>query len=178
MKRKVFQLAFIGVATAIICVLSPLSIPIGVVPVAFANLAIYMILYVLGMKKGTVSVLIYLLIGLIGVPVFSNFTGGPGKLLGPTGGYLIGYIFMALLSGYIIDRDYERRWMCFSGMVLGMVVLYAFGTAWLSYQADLSFRAALTAGVLPFVPFDLVKISVAALIGSQIRKRFIQAGLF
>ncbi|HBN82549.1 MAG TPA: biotin transporter BioY [Clostridiales bacterium] len=177
-KQKVFQLVIIGVAAAIICVLGPLSIPIGVVPVAFANLAIYIVLYVLGMKKGTVSVLIYLLVGLIGVPVFSNFSGGPGKLLGPTGGYLIGYIFMALISGYIIDRFFENQVLCFLGMVLGTSVLYVFGTAWLTYQADMSAGAALAAGVIPFIPGDLAKILIATIVGSQIRKRLIRANLF
>jgi biotin transport system substrate-specific component len=59
---------------------------------------------VLGMKKGTIAVLLYLLIGLAGVPVFSGFTAGPAKLFGPTGGYLIGFILMALISGYFIDK--------------------------------------------------------------------------
>lgn len=177
-RQKVFQLAIIGIAAAIICILGPLSIPIGVVPVAFANLAIYIVLYALGMKKGTVSVLIYLLIGLIGIPVFSNFSGGLGKLLGPTGGYLIGYIFMALISGYIIDRFFENKVMCFLGMVLGTAFLYAFGTAWLAHQANLSFSAALAAGVIPFIPGDLAKILIASIIGSQVRKQLIRAGLF
>ena len=97
-KPGIYQMAIIGVMTAIICILGPLSIPIGLVPVSLTNLAILFALYVLGMKKGTLSCILYLLIGLIGLPVFSGFSSGPGKLLGPTGGYLIGFIFMALIS--------------------------------------------------------------------------------
>ena len=77
--------------TAVICVLAPFSLPIGPVPISLTNLAIYFVLYMLGVKRGTISYLVYLLIGLVGVPVFSGFTSGPGKLFGPTGGYLIGY---------------------------------------------------------------------------------------
>ena len=77
---SVRQMAVIGVMTAVTCILAPFSIPIGPVPISMTNLAIYFSLYVLGMKKGTISYLVYLLIGLIGVPVFSGFTSGPEKL--------------------------------------------------------------------------------------------------
>ncbi|HWT26720.1 MAG TPA: biotin transporter BioY [Mobilitalea sp.] len=177
-KSNVYQLAIIGVMAAVICILGPLSIPIGVVPISFTNLAIYIAIYVLGMKKGTVSYFIYMLIGFIGIPVFSNFSSGPSKLFGPTGGYLIGFIFMALISGFFIDRFISKWYLCFAGMVLGTVVCYALGTAWLSYQAHLSISAALAAGVLPFIPGDLIKILIAALIGPQIRKRLMKANLF
>ena len=98
-------MVMISLMAAVICILGPLSlaIPISPVPISLTNLAVYFTIYVLGTKKGTISYLIYLLIGLIGIPVFSGFTGGPAKLLGPTGGYLIGFIFMALLSGLCIS---------------------------------------------------------------------------
>ena len=177
-KQKVFQMAVIGVAAAVLCVLGPLSIPIGVVPITFTNLAIYFVLYALGVKKGTVSFIIYLLIGLTGVPVFSNFTGGPVKLLGPTGGYLIGFIFMALIAGFFIDRFFESKVLCFTGMIIGTAICYSFGTAWLSYQASMSLSAALSVGVIPFIPADLIKILMAVFIGPKLRRRLIQAGLF
>ena len=83
---KTYRITGIGIMAALICVLGPLSIPIGPVPITLTNLAIYITLYAVGMKNGTISYFIYLLIGFIGLPVFSNFTSGPGKLLGPTGG--------------------------------------------------------------------------------------------
>lgn len=171
-------MAIIGVMAAVICILGPLSIPIGVVPISFTNLAIYFVLYALGMKKGTISYIIYILIGFVGLPVFSGFTSGPSKLLGPTGGYIIGFIFMALIAGFFIDRFSDKWYLCFAGMVLGTAVCYAFGTIWLSYQANLSASKALAAGVIPFIPGDLVKILIATFIGSQIRKRLIKANLF
>ena len=99
---EVKQLALTGLMSAVICILGPISmnIPISPVPVSLGLLAIYFVLSVLGMKLGTLSVAIYILLGLVGLPVFTGFTGGPGKLFGPTGGYIVGYIFMALICGF------------------------------------------------------------------------------
>ncbi|NMM64945.1 biotin transporter BioY [Clostridium sp. P21] len=177
-KSNIYKMAVIGVMAAVICILGPLSIPIGVIPISFTNLAIYFALYTLGMKKGSVSYIIYMLIGFVGVPVFSGFTGGPSKILGPTGGYIIGFFFMALIAGFFIDTFFNKWYLCFIGMVVGTAVCYAFGTVWLSYQAHLSLGSALAAGVIPFIPGDLIKILIATLIGPQIRKPLIKANLF
>ena len=91
-KSNVYQITIIGLMTAVICILGPLSIPVGVIPISFTNFAIYFALYILGAKKATMSFIIYMLIGLVGAPVFSGFSGGPAKLLGPTGGYIIGFL--------------------------------------------------------------------------------------
>ena len=101
---KTKTMVIIGVMAAVTCILGPLSlaIPVSPVPISLTNLAVYFAVYVLGMKKGTISYLIYLLIGLIGLPVFSAFTGGPAKLFGPTGGYLIGFAFMAAICGFFL----------------------------------------------------------------------------
>ena len=93
------QITLIGLMTAITCILAPLSIPIGPVPISLTNFAIYLSLYLLDWKKGTISYILYLLLGLVGLPVFSGFTGGIGKLAGPTGGYIIGFIPMAIIAG-------------------------------------------------------------------------------
>ena len=176
-KTNVREMALIAVMAAVTCVLGPLSVPIGVVPISFTNLAVYLAIYVLGCKRGTVSYIVYLLIGLVGVPVFSGFTGGVGKLFGPTGGYLIGFIFMALICGWFIDRFECKLVPSFAGMVLGTIVCYIFGTVWLAYQAGMSFYAALAAGVLPFIVGDLAKMVVAAIIGPQVRHQLARAGL-
>lgn len=172
------QLSVIGVMTAVICILAPLSIPIGVVPISFTNLAVYIALYVLGVKKGTISYLVYLCIGFIGVPVFSGFTSGPGKLFGPTGGYLVGFIFMAVIAGIFIDRFTDKMYLCFLGLLIGTLVSYLLGTLWLAYVGEMNLKAALAAGVIPFIPGDLAKIVISMLIGPQIRKQLIKAGLF
>lgn len=176
---NVRTLALIGVMAAVTCILGPLSIPLpfSPVPISLTNLAVYFAIYVLGMAKGTISYIVYLLIGFVGVPVFSSFTSGPAKLLGPTGGYLIGFIFMALICGFFIERFPKKLYLHFIGMVLGTAVCYLFGTAWLAYQAKMTFSAALAAGVIPFIPGDLAKIIIAMIAGSQIRKVLKKAGL-
>jgi biotin transport system substrate-specific component len=172
------RIALIGLTTALICVLGPFSIPLpGLVPISLTNLAIYFTIYALGMKYGTISYCIYLLLGLVGLPVFSSFSSGPAKLFGPTGGYLIGFIFLALICGFFIDRWASKMYLCFLGMVLGTVVCYAFGTAWLAYLMNLTFYKALWAGVIPFIPGDLAKIIIAMLLGPQIRKSLKRANL-
>jgi biotin transport system substrate-specific component len=177
-KLNVYQMAVIGVMTAVICILGPLSIPIGLVPISFTTLAIFIALYALGLKKGVLSIVLYIVIGLIGIPVFSNFSSGPAKLFGPTGGYIISYAFMALIAGYFIDRYSDKWYLCVTGMIIGSIVLYSFGTAWLAYQANLTAGAALAAGAFPFIPGDLAKIAIAAIAGPLIRKRLIKAKLF
>lgn len=162
---------------AVICVLSPLSIPIGPVPISLQILAILIAVYLLGMKYGTLSYLIYLLIGLLGVPVFSGFQGGPQKLAGPTGGYLIGMILTAVVAGWFIERFPESIPLQAAGIALGILLCYAFGTAWLMVVTKMSLGPALMAGVIPFVPFDAVKAVIAILVGRPVRsrvQRFIQ----
>ena len=174
---KTGAIALIGVMAAVTCILGPLSIPIGPVPISLTNLAIYFTVCILGMKYGTISYCIYLLLGLIGLPVFASFTAGPAKLFGPTGGYLIGFIFLALISGAFFDRWLKNLPLCFLGMMLGTIVCYAFGTAWLAHLTGMSFGAALAAGVLPFIPGDLLKMVLALFFGPQLRKRLRAAGL-
>lgn len=176
-KFSITQIAVIGVMTAVICILAPFSLPIGPVPISFTNLAIYIALYVIGMKRGTISYLIYLLIGLVGVPVFSGFTGGPQKLFGPTGGYLIGFIPMAVIAGIVIDKCMKKWYFCLLAMIAGTWVCYLFGTAWLAFQANMTFKAALAAGVIPFIIEDLIKMVLALLIGPQIHKQLVKAQL-
>ncbi|MBU3201375.1 biotin transporter BioY [Clostridium estertheticum] len=176
-KINIHHLTLIGVMAAVICILGPLSLPIGIVPISLTNLAIYFSVYVLGQKRGTLSYIVYLFIGLVGLPVFSGFSGGFTKLFGPTGGYLIGFIFMAFISGFFIDKFSNKIYMCFLGMILGTIVTYIFGTAWLAYQLNMTFNASLAVGVLPFIPGDIVKMVIALLIGPQIKKRLISAGL-
>lgn len=178
-KITVSEMALIAVMAAVTCIMGPLSIPIpfSLVPISLTNLAVYLAIYVLGCRRGTLSYLVYLLLGLVGMPVFSGFTGGIGKLFGPTGGYLLGFIFMALICGWAIDHFSCKLVPSFAGMLLGTVVCYAFGTAWLAYQAGLTFVAALAAGVLPFIPGDLAKMVIAAVLGPQIRCRLEQARL-
>ncbi|NLG02863.1 MAG: biotin transporter BioY [Clostridia bacterium] len=165
------MITIVALMAALLCVLGPLSVPIGVIPISFTNLAICLFVVLIGGKKASVSCVIYLLIGLVGLPVFSGFQGGAGKLFGPTGGYLIGFIFLALISGFFVDRFADKKWLHALGMFIGTIVLYIFGTAWLSFQSGMSFDQALTVGVIPFFPFDMIKILIAVMFGPIIKTR-------
>ncbi|WP_130837597.1 biotin transporter BioY [Lachnoclostridium sp. Marseille-P6806] len=171
MNRRTRFITTTALMTAVICILGPLSVPIGPVPISLTNLAIYITMYILGTKRGSIAYLLYLLLGLVGLPVFSGFTGGPGKLFGPTGGYLIGFLPMAFLIGRFLERHGRN-------VVLSVVVMeaatwlpYLLGTAWLSYSVHMSFAAALAAGVLPFLLVDLIKIVLSALLGPVLKRR-------
>lgn len=176
-KNHVYPLAMTAVMAAVICVLAPMAIPIGPVPISLTNLAIYIALYLLGWKRGTVSYLVYLLIGMVGMPVFSGYEGGLGKLMGPTGGYIIGFIPMAIIAGLVIDR-FHNRGIQIAGMIAATAVCYAFGTAWFCVQSGYVLGAALSLCVFPFIPFDLGKMVIAMAIGPMIRARLIKASLY
>ena len=172
-------MVLVSLMTAIICMLAPISLtlPTSPIPISLGNMVICFTVTILGMKKGSLSVLIYLLLGLAGVPVFSNFTGGIGKLLGPTGGYLVGYLFLAMLLGFFMEHFKNRHTTNFLGALFGMLILYLFGTIWLALQLDLNFTAARLVGVAPYIPFDIIKILLSISIGTHLRKRLLQAGL-
>lgn len=172
-------MTLMGLMTAVICVIAPfsLNIPLSPVPISLGTLAIYFVVTVLGMKRGTASTMIYLLLGLVGIPVFSNFTGGIGKLFGPTGGYLIGYLFLAVICGFFADKWLGNHILRFSGMLLGTAVCYLFGTVWLAHQSSMTFFQALFTAVVPFLPGDVLKLILAMIAGHHVRKRLAKANL-
>ena len=162
------SMVFTAIMAALICIAAPFSLPVGLVPISLATFAVYLAGGLLGSKRGALAVVVYILIGAVGLPVFSGFTGGLAKLLGVTGGYIIGYVPCALLSGLIYDRT-KRVWT----LPLGMV----FGTAWfLVSTADgaitgASVAAALMACVVPFLPGDAIKIAAACALAMPLRAR-------
>ena len=183
------QLTLCAVMAAVMCVIAPFSVPIGPVPVTGGTLTVFLTAYLLGPWRGLAATAVYLLAGFVGLPVFSNYMGGAGRLLGPTGGYLVGYLPMVLLAGFAAEYALQRFGgrgkkgqalmlvLQFLGMVLATAVLYAFGTAWYCVQAGVGLREALAACVFPFIPFDLMKMILARLAGTPVRRRLEQAGL-
>lgn len=176
MSKSIKAMSMTAMMAAVICVLSPMSIPIGPVPLSLSTMATFLALYLLGWKLGTVSCAVYILIGLLGIPVFTGFSGGPGKILGPTGGYIIGYIPMALIAGLGIDRS-NSRIVQFAAMILGSAVCYIFGTVWFCILMDFTIAAALSTCVFPFIPGDIAKIIIVLTIGPMLRNRLQRAGL-
>lgn len=169
-KIRTKQMVLIALMTAVTCVLGPLSIPLpfSPVPISLTNFAIFLAIFVLGMKNGTISFIIYLLLGAVGVPVFSSFRGGLQVLAGPTGGYLIGFIFLALIMGFALDHFDRKLVPTIIGMIIGMAVCYAFGTVWLAKLLSLSFKEGLMMGVIPYLPGDAAKIIIAAIVGPKL----------
>ena len=183
------RLTLCAVMAAVMCVLAPISIPIGPVSITGGTLAIYLTVYLLGGVWGAASTLVYLLVGMVGLPVFSNYMGGINRLAGPTGGYLIGYLPMALLAGAVVEfslRKFKDQGstgtaialvLQFLGMVAATATLYAFGTAWYCLQAGVELQAALAACVIPFIPCDLIKMAVALVVGVPVRRGLEREGL-
>ena len=165
------NMTLIAVMTALMCVLGPLSIPIGPVPITPVLVVMFLSVYILGTRRAGIATLLYILIGLVGVPVFASFTAGPSKLFGPTGGYIVAYIPMVLIAGFLIGKCGGRIILEFLSMVLALIFLYLIGTIWLMLLSNMTFMAALAVGVLPFIAVDIVKIVVALLLGRAIKKR-------
>ena len=183
--QKIIQMAEIALMSAVLCVLAPFSIPIPMspVPLSLATFAVYLSGALLGVKKGTTSVLVYLLLGAVGLPVFSGFSGGIGKLLGPTGGYIMGYLPCVLAVGFFWEngvpgqRKGKRmcRWQQISwkvfAMVLGTCFCYIVGSVWffIVMKGTYSFAQVFWICVAPYPVFDLLKIMVVAAIATPIR---------
>lgn len=160
--RAALMAAFTAVAAQI-------SIPLEPVPFTLQVLAVILTGLLLGSRYGALAMAIYLLLGAVGVPVFASFSGGLGTLFGPTGGYLISYPLAAALAGMaaFTVANAPRRRGIIAGVLWGCVALaaiYVIGVAWLAVLAGLSLGAAIVAGFLPFVAFDLVKVVLAALV--------------
>ena len=166
--------AEIGVMTALICILAPISIPVGPVPVSLGTLIMFLTVYVIGWKKGSLAVLFYLLLGMAGLPVLAGFAGGFDRFVGPTGGYLMSFLPMSAIAGFLVEKVRNTKlrpvWEFFS-FLLAMAVNYAVGTAWLSYTSGTTFVAALGVGVLPFVAFDVIKVLIVLSVGPVVRRR-------
>ena len=167
-RNKIQSLTLTALMAAILCITGPLVIPMGVVPMSLTNMVIYLAIILLGKKKATISVAIYLLIGFVGLPVFAGFTGGAGKLLGPTGGYLIGYLVLCQIAGIVLEKKEKLKVVA---LILGTISLYLIGTIWLMIQSKMNFVSAISVGVLPFMVFDILKIVIAVGIGKNIKKR-------
>ena len=173
---KIYMMAVTAVMTAVTCILAPMSIPIGPVPISLTNLVIYIALYLLGWKMGTVSYLIYLVIGAVGVPVFSGFTAGAGRLLGPTSGYLIGYILAALIAGKLCET--RRKFIpALISMLIGSIACLALGTVWFMLVTHTALIPALLVCVVPFIPGDIAKMAAAAAVGRILDERLARSGL-
>lgn len=176
-KFKTIDIVYIGMCVALIAVCSWISIPLTV-PITLQTMGICLVSGLFGAKRGTIAVIAYIVLGAIGVPVFSEFTSGVGILLGSTGGYIIGFIFTSLIVGFVSDKTNGKLWTLIVSMIVGILVCYAFGTAWFAIvYAKSSEPASLVTilgwCVIPFLIPDAVKIAIASVLINRL-KRFVK----
>lgn len=173
-RDKTYDMAYIGIFAVMIAVCSWISIP-ATVPFTLQTFAVFLSVALLGGKRGTMSVVIYILLGAIGVPVFAEFTGGLGIIMNNTGGYIIGFLFSALVMWAAESLFGRKLWVQAVSMVVGLAVCYAFGTAWFMfvYMRDAGAVGLMTVlgwCVIPFIIPDLVKIGLALMFSRMLRK--------
>ena len=171
---RTVDIAYIGLFVAIMAICSWISIP-AAVPFTLQTFAVFMAIGLLGGKRGTLAVIAYVVLGAVGLPVFAGFSGGIGALVGQSGGYIIGFIFSALIMWAITARFGEKTWILGLSMVIGLLACYAFGTAWfmLMYMAQSGAVGLLTVlgwCVFPFVIPDLCKIALALVLVKRLKR--------
>lgn len=173
-KMKTLDMAYIGLFAVVIAICSWISIP-TVVPFTLQTFAVFLAVAVLGGKRGTLSVIVYVLLGAVGLPVFSGFKGGIGVLLNTTGGYIIGFIFSALLM-WAFEKAFGRKaWALILSMILALALCYAFGTIWFmiiyaNNVGAVGLSAVLGWCVIPFIIPDLIKIALAFILSRRISR--------
>jgi len=171
------DIVFTGVSAAIISLCAWITVPVGAIPVTLQTLAVCLIAGLFGAKRGTAAVLVYILIGAVGVPVFSGFKGGIGVLAGATGGYIIGFIFTALITGLVSDKT-KKLPALIAGMAAGLIVCYTFGTVWFmavySKGSAITLSKTLALCVTPFLIPDSVKIAAAAVLTNRLKDKILK----
>lgn len=164
--------------TVVIAVCSWITVPFAV-PFTLQTFGVFLALRALGGRNGCISVGAYILLGAVGVPVYSGFTGGIGHLIGPTGGYIFGFLAAGVVYAALEKAFPGRVFPTFAKMCAGLAACYALGAAWfaVSYGSDpsMGLRAALTYGVLPYVVPDLIKLALAELIARKLKSRGISS---
>ncbi len=171
---KTQDMAYIALFAVIIAICAWISVP-AEIPFTLQTFGVFLAVGVLGGKRGTLSVLIYLLLGMAGVPVLAGFTGGIGHYAGNTGGYLVGFLFAALVM-WAMERFLGKKlWVLALSMVVGMAVYYVFGTVWFMVlysrrTGAIGVWAALSMCVIPYIVPDVIKIVLALSVSRKLQK--------
>lgn len=173
--NKTRDIVYMSVFTAMISICSWISIPASI-PFTLQTMGVFTTVGLLGGKRGTLTVLTYILLGTIGIPVFAGFTGGVSVLLGTTGGYIIGFLLSALLMWGIETIMGRNQIVLAFSMIAGLIVCYVFGTAWFmliytQHSGVIGLSTVLGLCVIPFIIPDLIKIGVALFLTNRLKKR-------
>lgn len=179
--KSMILVAIFAALTSVLALLPAIPLPFSPVPITFQVLGVFLAGAILGKKLGALSILVYLLLGSIGLPVFAGGNAGFSVILGPTGGYLIGFPIAAFLCGWFIElgdaKKITRPFAYALSILLGILSIYIIGTIQLSLVLGLSLQKAFMIGSLPYIPLDLVKIVLAFMIGIPTRSRLKSAKL-
>ena len=177
MKRtnRIHDIAYIALFTALLAICAWIAVPVSI-PFTLQTAAVFLAVGLLGWRRGTIAVAVYILLGALGAPVFSGFRGGFGVLLGATGGYIFGFLPAAAVSGAIMDRFGRKMWVMLGAMALGMIICYLFGTAWFVWvymrsAKEMGFFGALGICVVPYLLPDALKLLLAAWLTTRLRGR-------
>lgn len=172
--NKTAEMTKMALMVAMNCVSAYIIIPLpfSLSPLALQTLIVNLTGYVLNAKQAFMTMLVYLLVGLAGVPVFTGGSAGPGKLFGPTGGYIIGFLFTAVFLAYFRGEKYNFKRYALLGCVIGIPLIYVFGVVQLKLITGMGWDKAILTGALPFIPLDIVKCLAAAVIAGPINRIF------
>ncbi len=173
-KIKAYDAVIIALMSSFVAVCSFVSIPVGSVPVTLQTFAVFVCVGILGKNRGTVSVLIYILLGLAGIPVFSGFQSGLTALMGPTGGYIVGFLPAVFVAGLIIEKTGKKIPFMIASFLAGLIICYIFGIVWYIFvfaDGKTSLYSAFTLCVLPYVLPDTVKIVLSAVVSKSVGER-------
>ena len=172
--NKTAEMTKMALMVAMNCVSAYIIIPLpfSLSPIALQTLIVNLTGYVLNAKQAFMTMLVYLLVGLAGVPVFTGGSAGPGKLFGPTGGYIIGFLFTAVFLAYFRGEKYSFKRYALLGCVIGIPLIYVFGVVQLKLITGMGWDKAIMTGALPFIPPDIVKCLAAAVIAGPINRIF------
>ena len=162
MNNQLKNIIISTIFASILCVLSPISIPVGIVPITFASFVIYIIGALFKPIYAFLTVFIYIFIGVLGLPVFSYFQGGFHVLVGPTGGFIIGYLIAVLIISFIININKESKILYPISMLIGTLVVYIIGSIYYMLIMDVSLVASIIICIVPFIIGDIVKIILAS----------------
>ena len=173
-KMRTVDMAYIALFAVVMAVCAWISIP-AAVPFTLQTFGVFLAVGLLGGKRGTLAVLVYLLLGAVGMPVFAGFNGGLGYMLGATGGYIVGFVLSALVMWAMEAALGRKTWVLAVSMVLGLAVCYVFGTAWFMVvyaqnSGPVGLMTALGWCVFPYMIPDLVKLALAVLLSRRVKK--------
>lgn len=168
MRSKTLNIVYCGIFATITAILSQITIPMpGGVPFTLQTFAVYLAGIILGSKRGVVSILVYVLIGTIGLPVFSGFSGGIGTIVGPTGGFILSFPIMSFIIGLVCKKT-DNKILIFLGIMLASIPNYLMGMLQFSLVTGSTFYNSFLVSVLPFILVDIIKIVLATIIGSMV----------